>query len=359
MAEPRRSVLFVDFDSLHRSLLGAGGEAAARLATRIPGWLTGLETDRLIGPDTARSIVVKRCYADPKTIGPAQDTFRDEGFEVVECPPYPNGVRGVDMTMAMDVLERLGDPSDFDEFILLTAEPTLGPLLARLKADGRRSVIYADTTTAAGYRELADAVLEIAAFAEYLLTHDADEADSAAAISRAEIEAFARRIHAATNIPLFSPKTFAELFRYLTEEIAANGYHFQTTAKNVADRMIETGRSVTRRQLVFVVKGLALKGHVFSTSDTPRKLAEVFREQAKYLIESAGLKVDDQQERLLSALAGRPRADRLSATADAGRPGHFHRSNRCQDDDRTGQDERGAGSFAPSVRRRRRRNKAG
>jgi hypothetical protein len=133
---------------------------------------------------------------------------------------------------------------------------------------------------------------------------------------RADIEAFARRIHAATNIPLLSPKTFAELFRHLTDEVAANGYHFQTTAKNVADRMSASGRNVTRRQVVFIVKGLALKGHVFSTGDTSDRLAEVFREQARYLISNAGIALDPREEQLLVAwFQGRPTAAASRAPA--------------------------------------------
>jgi hypothetical protein len=128
-----------------------------------------------------------------------------------------------------------------------------------------------------------------------------EERSTRAAADRAAIEDFARRVHAATNIPLFSPKTYAELFKHLTDEIRENGYHFQTTARNVADRMTTTGRSVTRRQVVFIVKGLALKGHVFSTGDTPDGLAEVFREQARYLITNAGMSLDDRQDELLNA----------------------------------------------------------
>ena len=60
-------------------------------------------------------------------------------------------------------------------------------------------------------------------------------------------------------------------------------------------------RNVNRRQVVFIVKGLALKGHVFSTNDTPERLAEVFREQAHYLITNAGIALDEHQENLLSA----------------------------------------------------------
>jgi hypothetical protein len=292
-------VLLVDFDSLHRSLTTGGGEAAARLVTKLKEWIGGLESGRLIGPEI-RTFVVKRCYADPKGIGDGRASFTAAGFKIVDCAST-NGGRGVDLLMAMDAIEQLADKDGVDEVVLMSGEPTLAPLLNRLKAHGRRTAIYADTHTGQAYRALADSVLDIAAFAEFLLTHGVPEGVLATALDRAEIEGFARKIHAATNIPLFSPRTFAELFRLLTEEIVANGYHFQTTAKNVADRLSESGRSVTRRQVVFIVKGLALKGHVFSTSDSPRKLAEVFREQARYLIESAGLKLDEQQERILSA----------------------------------------------------------
>jgi hypothetical protein len=299
LAEPIKSVLLVDFDSLHRSLTTGGGEAAARLVMKIPGWLAGLQSGRLLGPGE-RTFVVKRCYADPKTIGEGRTAFTTAGFRIVDCAATSAG-RGVDLMMAMDAMEHLNDVETVDEFVLLSGEATLAPLLTRLKNAGRRTAIFADTHTGQAYRILAGAVLDIAAFAEFLLTHDAPESSSALAVDRSEIEAFARKIHAATNIPLFSPRTFAELFRSLTEEIIANGYHFQTTAKNVADKLSESGRSVTRRQVVFIVKGLALKGHVFSTTDSPKKLAEVFREQAMYLIENAGLKLDEAQERILSA----------------------------------------------------------
>ena len=302
MSELIKSVLLLDYDSLYRSLAGAGGEVAARLATRVPGWIAGIEAGELIGPrPTERAIMVKRCYADPSLLGQNIDHFTAAAFSIVECPASVAGTRQADINIAIDAIEAIADPVAYDEFIVLSAEPALSPLLARLKARGRRTAIYADKTTAPAHRALADGALDVTTFAEFLLTHDADEAASAAALDRAEIEAFARKIHAATNIPLFSPKAFAEMFRFLTAEIAANGYHFQTTAKNVADRLMETGRSVTRRQVVFIVKGLALKGHVFSTSDTPRKLAEVFREQASYLIGNAGLTLDEDQERLLNA----------------------------------------------------------
>ena len=107
---------------------------------------------------------------------------------------------------------------------------------------------------------------------------------------------------------MFSPRTFADLFRILAEEVAQHGYHFNDTAKTVAERLAGAGRNVTSRQVVFVVKGLALKGHVFSTNDTAERLAEVFREQARYLIGGAGITLDADREALLAAWIAAPAA---------------------------------------------------
>jgi hypothetical protein len=223
----------------------------------------------------------------------------------------------------MDTIDALGRPDGPDDFIILSGGAELAPLLMRLHASKRTTAIYVDAATAEADRSLADATLTAAAFAAFLTAEEkAPPPPEPAGIDRADIEAFARKIHAATNIPLFSPKTFTELFRHLTDEISENGYHFQSTAKNVADRMTAAGRTVTRRQVVFIVKGLALKGHVFSTGDTAESLAEVFREQAHYLITNAGMTLDEKQELLLSAWfkssAPAPAATTAKTVAPAG-----------------------------------------
>ena len=302
MAGPIKSVLLLDYESLHRSLLGAAGDT--RLADRAAAWIAAIESGRLIGPEgTRRQLMVKRCYAGSSVRGKQRDVLTAAGFEVIDAADA--GARSsADLHMAMDTIDALGRHEAYQEFILLSAASELAPLLTRLKASKRLTTIYADAATPESDKALADALLESADFARFLTSADMPASEirvPTGGNDRADIEAFARKIHAATNIPLFSPKSFAELFRHLTDEIAANGYHFQTTAKNVADRMVASGRNVTRRQVVFIVKGLALKGHVFSTSDTPERLAEVFREQAHYLITNAGISLDVHQQELLSA----------------------------------------------------------
>jgi hypothetical protein len=309
MTEPTKSVLLVDYDSLHHSLAASGGDAALRLAARAPDWVNAIADGTLPGlGGPERQLPVKRCYVSPTFLSAGGAALGAAGFVVTECVPPVRGSRPADIHFALDAMQAAADPAHYGEFILLSAEPALAPLLARLKNPERRIVLFADAATPAGQRALADQILEASTFAEFLL---AGEVQATVGPNRNDIESFARKIHTATNIPLLSPKAYAELFRFLSDEITANGYHFQSTAKNVADGLAGIGRSITRRQVVFVVKGLALKGHVFSSVDTPRQLAEAFREQARYLISGAGLTLEADQERLLGAWL----VDRVPVTA--------------------------------------------
>jgi hypothetical protein len=326
MADPIKSSLLVDFESLQRSLVGT--VADTRLAERTPAWLEALEAGRL-GPKVKRTLLVKRAYVGPSVHAKSREQLAAAGFDLVD-PTEGSTRTSADMNMALDTMEALARPEGVQEFIFISAAGELTGLLARLKGLKRVSVIYADAATPPSDRELADAVIEATDFARIVGTDTASTPDAKPAPSsasstpagpKADIESFARRVHAATSIPLFSPKTFAELFRHLVDEIAANGYHFQSTARNVADRMVTNGRNVTRRQVVFIVKGLALKGHVFSTTDTPEKLAEVFREQARYLITSAGISLTPHEDELLTAwFQSRPPAAKGGATAPASSP---------------------------------------
>ncbi len=102
-------------------------------------------------------------------------------------------------------------------------------------------------------------------------------------------------------MPLFSPRAFAELFRILSQDVAENGYKFPSTTDNVTAKMVKLGRNVTKRQIGFVIKGLALRGHVFGTDDTPERLAEAFYEQVLYLVENAKLEMSDVERGLVQA----------------------------------------------------------
>lgn len=311
MAETIKSVLFIDYDSIHLSLSANDPTAAERLALRANAWIGAIEAGSLFStkPEAAAKhrILVRRCYADPFLLGDARSIFLSNGFQIVDCPPSEGRERNAAAThMVLDTIDALEHPTNYEEFILLSVEADLSPVLIRLRAHNRTTAIYANAETAESYKAIADATVEESRLMSILLSEDtptvSDEPVMAAPpADRSDVESLARKINAATNVPLLAPRTFAELFRSLVDEIAENGYHFQTTAENVATRMTASGRDATRRQVVFVVKGLALKGHVFSTDDTPERLAEVFREQVLYLVENVGIELDEQERSVLAS----------------------------------------------------------
>ncbi len=319
MTEPLKSVLFVDYDSLHLALRARDPGLARRFAARPGLLLEAIEAGTLIGSgplgQARRRILMRRCYADPRTLGKARDSFVAHGFQIVDCPTLPGRERNsAEVQITLDVIDALGHSTAFDEFILLGADTDFTPLIYRLRAHNRSTTLFATSATAGGYRAIADGILEERGLVALLAAvEDAaaeDEEDEAArpVAGREDLAGLARRIHNATAVPLFAPKVYAELFAALTAEIAENGYHFQNTAENVAGRLIAGGRKASRRQVAFVVKGLALKGHVLSESDTPEKLAAVFREQVLYLARHAGIEIDPRVERQVSAwiAAGAP-----------------------------------------------------
>jgi hypothetical protein len=320
MADTIKSALFVDYDSFHRSQDEENGDTAERLAQTAAVWVAALESGKLVLPPpddgARRRVLIRRCYADPALLGLHRSALIAAGFEVIDCPHQPGRKRNAaDLHMVIDTLDALDHPAGYDEFILLSADVDLTPVLLRLRAHNRNTVVYSDETTTAAYRAIADGTIDAARFATLLSGDSLEEKVEAPAPEakaeggepgfaavppdRNDIEALARKVHAATNVPMFSPRTFADLFRVLAQEIGEHGYHFQNTAENVSEKLITAGRNVNRRQVLFVVKGLALKGHVFSTTDTPERLAEVFREQVLYLIGNSGLDLDEREKAML------------------------------------------------------------
>ncbi|SHF55284.1 NYN domain-containing protein [Kaistia soli DSM 19436] len=315
MTDLLKTVLFIDYDSLHLALHARDPALARRFAARPGALLEAVEAGTLIDSDqlgqAKRRVLMRRCYADPRSLGKARDSFVAQGFQIVDCPTLPGRERNsAEVQITIDTLDALGHTTAFDEFILLGADTDFTPLIYRLRAHNRAATIFATAATAGSYRAIADGILEervltaLLAGLEGADTADEDEEDEVAArqaSGREDLAALARRIHNATNVPLFSPKVYAELFGALTAEIAEHGYHFLDTAENVAGRLIAGGRKASRRQIAFVVKGLALKGHVFSENDTPQRLADVFREQVIYLARHAGIEIDPRVERQVHA----------------------------------------------------------
>jgi len=329
MAHIVRSVLLVDYDSLHASLRESSQVAAEWLAGLSGVWLDAIEDGELVvqrkGEPHKRRLLVKRCYADPKLLGSQREGLIAQGFQIIDCLPLSGRERNAaEISMVLDAVDLVTHSAPYDEFILLSADTDLTPVLLKLRQQNRTTAVYAGPQTSTSYKAFADAFLDEGRLVAAIeAEHDraglpqtrtpppppapVKAAPAAGSAAREELSDLARRIHDATKVPLYAPATYAELFKFLTEDVAANGYHFQQTAENVANRLAEAGRNVTKRQVGFVVKGLALKGHSFTAEDKPEALAAGFREQVLYLAGNADLKLSERDKELVSSwIVGAP-----------------------------------------------------
>lgn len=170
------STVFVDYDNIYLSLKRKNEEAARRFAKDAPLWLAELTSGRLITPtngpalDINRRIVMNRCYGNPVPRRNSGDNSTDmnsfpfvrhhflrSGFEVVDCPPLTAQLKNSsDIRMVMDVRDYLHHDTYFDEFIILSGDADFTPLLHRLRAHARRTVIFANDYTAAPYTAISD-----------------------------------------------------------------------------------------------------------------------------------------------------------------------------------------------------------
>ena len=173
---PCLSAVFVDYDNIYLSLKRKSEEAAKRFAKDASAWLRAIETGRLITAtntpfsEIPRRIVMNRCYGNPVPRRNAHDNSTDmnsfpfvrhhflrAGFEVIDCPPLTAQLKNSsDIRMVMDVRDYLTHDTYFDEFIILSGDADFTPVLHRLRAHARRTVIFANDFTAAPYTAISD-----------------------------------------------------------------------------------------------------------------------------------------------------------------------------------------------------------
>jgi hypothetical protein len=173
---PCLSAVFVDYDNIYLSLKRKSEEAAKRFAKDASAWLRAIETGRLITAtntpfsEIPRRIVMNRCYGNPVPRRNAHDNSTDmnsfpfvrhhflrAGFEVIDCPPLTAQLKNSsDIRMVMDIRDYLTHDTYFDEFIILSGDADFTPVLHRLRAHARRTVIFANDFTAAPYTAISD-----------------------------------------------------------------------------------------------------------------------------------------------------------------------------------------------------------
>jgi hypothetical protein len=182
-ALPKKAALFVDFDNIYRSLQDVDPRAAARFAQQPANWLgwfaKGLhqvDEGEELNPPT-RSILVRRCYLSPHAYGEFRPFYTRAAFSVIDCPALTGrGKNSADIVMVMDVLDALEHQTRFDEFIVLSGDADFTPVLLRLRAHDRRTVVVTNALTAAAYRAASDISVHQETFIEDALGIEEAEA---------------------------------------------------------------------------------------------------------------------------------------------------------------------------------------
>lgn len=173
---PVLTTVFVDYDNIYLSLKRKNEEAAKRFSKDSAIWLQGIASGELITPTSPyslaaeRRIVMNRCYGNPVPRRNAHDNSTDmnsfpfirhhylrSGFEVIDCPPLTAQLKNsADIRMVMDIRDILNHDTYFDEFIILSGDADFTPLLHRLRAHARRTVVFANDHTAQPYTAISD-----------------------------------------------------------------------------------------------------------------------------------------------------------------------------------------------------------
>lgn len=183
------STVFVDYDNIYLSLRRKSEDAAKAFAKNTAVWLKEIETGRLITPtngpvvEQPRRIVMNRCYGNPVPRRNATDNSTDmnsfpfvrhnflrAGFEVIDCPPLTAQLKNSsDIRMVMDVRDYLSHETYFEEFIILSGDADFTPLLHRLRAHARRTVIFSNDHTASPYTAISDGEIRESDLMTFLL----------------------------------------------------------------------------------------------------------------------------------------------------------------------------------------------
>ena len=212
------STVFVDYDNIYLSLKRKNEEAAKRFAKDAALWLREIESGRLITPTAGasftqpRRIVMSRCYGNPVPRRNATDNSTDmnsfpfvrhhflrAGFEVIDCPPLTAQLKNsADIRMVMDVRDMLTHETRFEEFILLSGDADFTPVLHRLRAHARRTVVFANDHTAQPYTAISDGEIReadlITLLLEGRLDGEARDGGELRAATSAELETLRKAI---------------------------------------------------------------------------------------------------------------------------------------------------------------------
>jgi len=165
-----RSAIFVDFDNVFGGLWSNDSAAALRFASAPQDWLERLA---VLPAGEQRDFRIRRVYLNPQgSLASARGDggrpwfhrFRPAltaaGFEVVDCPPLTGAQKNAaDIRIVLDVMD-VAAQAPIDEIVIASSDSDFTPLMYRLRASDRRTLILTTNPAPAAFRNTADAVID-------------------------------------------------------------------------------------------------------------------------------------------------------------------------------------------------------
>lgn len=172
-----RSALFVDLDNILiglRKLDATAAEAFGKDPSRWVDWLTRGDDQE----SYRRRFLVKYVYLNPATFGEYRAFFTRSGFRVMDCPSLTSqGKNSADIYMVIDILDALGGPERYDEFVIASGDADFTPVLHRLRSRDRLTTVLTAGLSAAAFRAVCDQVIEPDRLVYVLAGEDPDSQD--------------------------------------------------------------------------------------------------------------------------------------------------------------------------------------
>jgi len=155
-----RTALFVDFDNVYIGLRRLDPVAAEAFATDPAHWLSELESGTDSEGEFSRRFLIRACYLNPSVFSQFRPNFTRAGFQVVDCPSLTQqGKSSADINLVLDAVDALAASTQYEEFVIVSADADFTPLALRCRAADRRVTIITASPAAAAYRAVADHVI--------------------------------------------------------------------------------------------------------------------------------------------------------------------------------------------------------
>ena len=140
----------------------------ARDPGRLVAWL-----ENGVDKSTARSgagFSCAVCYLNPEPFSEFRAFYTSAGFRVVDTPSLTQqGKSAADTHVVIDVLDTLAHPVHCDEFVICASDADYAPLMVRLRANDRRTMMVTASPSSRAYRAVCDEAVEPATFISGLL----------------------------------------------------------------------------------------------------------------------------------------------------------------------------------------------